>query len=273
MAANRLLDRETAILVTPAMARAWLDQNRDDNRKVSLANVRKLAHAMKSGEWMINGETIKFDTKGRLLDGQHRLFAVLEADVSVYMEVRYGLDERAMYTIDTGKKRTMANAVQMAGHKNSSLVAGAINVILGYLNDDLEQTVSAVKRSATNIEAVEFAEMHPELAGLATKVEGLKLRSIGPPAMILGFFWIFSQRDSDMAHIFMEDLAVGASLRLDDPVFVLRERLLNNRASKSVKLTRRVMAALIIKAWNARQAGRSMLRLAFAVNEEFPEIA
>lgn len=68
--------------VTPMKAARWLKRN-IANRRVSPKVVRNYAGDMSRGEWLLNGEAIKFDRDGNLLDGQHRLGAIVHNGKSV----------------------------------------------------------------------------------------------------------------------------------------------------------------------------------------------
>ena len=57
---------------------------------------------MKAGRWQLNGEAIKFDKNGHLLNGQHRLHAVVRADTTIQMLVISGLDPETRTTMDSG---------------------------------------------------------------------------------------------------------------------------------------------------------------------------
>ena len=81
--------------VTPALALEWLEKM-GANRSVAQRYVEAFARDMRAGEWTLNGETIKFDVQGRLVDGQHRLWAVVQADVTVEMDVARDVPEAAM---------------------------------------------------------------------------------------------------------------------------------------------------------------------------------
>lgn len=64
--------------VTPEMAHAWL-AGQANNRKPSDRTIAKYALAMKQNTWMADPRMpLSFDEDGRLADGQHRLFAVIE---------------------------------------------------------------------------------------------------------------------------------------------------------------------------------------------------
>jgi hypothetical protein len=80
--------------ITPAKAAEWLEAN-TTNRPVSRTVVRSFAEAMKRGEWIVTHQGIAFDVSGVLIDGQHRLAAVLDADVPVAMTVFTDVDDGA----------------------------------------------------------------------------------------------------------------------------------------------------------------------------------
>jgi hypothetical protein len=72
--------------ITPAKAAELLESN-TNNRPLSRATVRVFADAMQRGEWKTTHQGIAIDTNGQLVDGQHRLAALVEADVPVKLTV------------------------------------------------------------------------------------------------------------------------------------------------------------------------------------------
>ena len=79
--------RTETILVTPEMARRWLDSNTRSNRRPSAKTVDAYAREMAAGRWLVTHQGIAFNQAGELVDGQHRLLAIIEADVNVLMMV------------------------------------------------------------------------------------------------------------------------------------------------------------------------------------------
>lgn len=75
--------------ISPALAEEWLKKN-TFNRRISPQSVSKYASDMVSGKWTLNHQGIAFDDKGVLVDGQHRLHAIISACVSVDMMVTWG---------------------------------------------------------------------------------------------------------------------------------------------------------------------------------------
>lgn len=93
------------VLVTPELATKYLSFN-DGNRKVRQAWVSYLENVIKSGEWKATHQGIAFSEAGSLLDGQHRLMAIVQAGIPVNLLVTYGLPDESFSVIDSGIKRT-----------------------------------------------------------------------------------------------------------------------------------------------------------------------
>ena len=98
------------MIVTPNMATEWLEQNKR-NRHIRQSHVDDLAQEIKSGLWKFDGATIRFDTEGNILDGQHRLWAVIESGLSIDTFVVLGLESDVFAVIDTGIVRTGADVL------------------------------------------------------------------------------------------------------------------------------------------------------------------
>lgn len=108
--------------VTPEMAKDWLE-GQAKNRKWKRDVVDRYKSEMVQGNWQINGQPIIIDAQGRLIDGQHRLMAIIETGLSIKMLIVRGIREDAIKTIDTGKKRSMGDIFQMQGVYNSKLIS------------------------------------------------------------------------------------------------------------------------------------------------------
>lgn len=102
--------RSTWMKVTPAKAREWLDNANIGNRGVSKVHVKRLAKDMRRGDWGNTPEAIAFDVNGRLIDGQHRLHAIIESDRTIEIWVVTDCDVDAQKYIDAGRKRSLVDA-------------------------------------------------------------------------------------------------------------------------------------------------------------------
>lgn len=116
--------------ITPDIAKTMLGEN-VNNRRISHDNVNMFAREMRNGEWRFNGEAIKFSKDGRLLDGQHRLLAVIAADKPLTTLVIRGLEDETQQTMDSGKTRTLGDVLTLRGEKNSTQLASLARRISG----------------------------------------------------------------------------------------------------------------------------------------------
>ena len=64
-------------VITPELAEQYLTKNTNNYRSMSNSVVNAYATDMKTGNWKFNGDSIKFNKSGILVDGQHRLAAIM----------------------------------------------------------------------------------------------------------------------------------------------------------------------------------------------------
>lgn len=100
------------VLMTPEMAAALLERN-TDNRHVRKPHVKYLAGIIERGEWILTNQGVGISKSGRLLDGQHRLMAIVMADKPVNIQVTEGLDDEAYMAIDTGITRSGTDVTKL----------------------------------------------------------------------------------------------------------------------------------------------------------------
>lgn len=115
--------------VTPEIASQWLKGN-TLNRPLRLGYVVKLAEQMKAGAWRV-AQPISFNGDGTLLDGQHRLSAIVRSGTTVEMLVVRGLAHDVFDVLDQGVARSAADLFSLRGGKNvAKACAIAASIIL-----------------------------------------------------------------------------------------------------------------------------------------------
>lgn len=119
-------------LVTPEMAKEFLQRNSNNYRKLSESVVRSYRIDMESGNWKFNGDSVKFNKSGLLVDGQHRLTAIVRSGVSVPMVVITDIDDD-VNIYDIGKARTLKDIAYASGmcygaHNNTTI--GAVSFLI-----------------------------------------------------------------------------------------------------------------------------------------------
>lgn len=127
------------ITVTPKMAAEWLETN-ERNRPLTRKAFHRLAAQMQDGTFRFVGDPIRFSTEGKLLDGQHRLYGIIQADVSMPFLIIWGLDPDTQTVIDNNQRRTAAQALALTGIGPASLASSAARML-----HRLEQKVPGVE--------------------------------------------------------------------------------------------------------------------------------
>ena len=119
------------ILVTPEMAAGWLQRNKI-NRAVRKHAVDHYARQMRLGQWRLTHQGICIDADGNLVDGQHRLEAIVQSQVSVEMMVTV-LSKTATalaMPLDTGMLRSYADILSIP-KKHIEVVRAACEIADG----------------------------------------------------------------------------------------------------------------------------------------------
>ena len=119
--------------ITKPIALEYLKANINNPRgKSSLSRsvVKRYAEDMKNGKWEMNGEPIVFDEDGVLKNGQHRLAAIVMADIPVKILVVRGVS-RDTIVYDIPLKRTTAQMVTAMGFECNPSITAAANIIVG----------------------------------------------------------------------------------------------------------------------------------------------
>lgn len=122
--------------VTPAMAAEWLERN-TRNRPISKHTVTAYARDMRAGNWLVTHQGIAFNRRDELVDGQHRLHAIIEANVTLWTLVTFGLPSgklkhgmTVMDTVDRGRPRSVADQLKVQhGMKHGTVLAAICSSI------------------------------------------------------------------------------------------------------------------------------------------------
>lgn len=254
--------------ITPEIAKEMLQLN-IGNRPLSATNVDVLVKAIKAGGWKLNGETIKLSKAGRILDGQHRLEAVVKSGRTIKTLVVEGLDDDIFDSLGEGKPRSGADTLYIMGEKNCTRLNSCLIMIDKYITGRVEKNVTY-----SNSEIKGLMSKYPEARDCLHKIK-VQGKSLAFPCVMDACFYLFSKKDESLADVFMAKVFRGAGLEEGDPEYALRERLVNNSLSKA-KLPKAYVFALFIKAWNHARAGNKIGHL--KLNErngklaEFPTI-
>lgn len=124
----------TEMVVTPDTAKLWLEKNNPKNRKINFERVYTYANDMKNGNWDITGDGICFDEQGVLLNGQHRLSAVVCSNTPALFLICTGMPRSINY--DSGRKRTIKDNIKMFVGADYSTKLIAVASLAMHIIDD-----------------------------------------------------------------------------------------------------------------------------------------
>lgn len=97
--------------ITPEDAKTLLESN-EKNRKFSKPYAKRIAAEMKAGIWHETHQGIAIDVEGHIIDGQHRLAAIVDSGMKQTMVVTSELPADAYKYIDIGKRRSAADRLR-----------------------------------------------------------------------------------------------------------------------------------------------------------------
>lgn len=250
-------------VITPAIAAKYLEANRS-NRPTSRGIIADYVSAMLAGEWLFNGEAIKFDRDGKLVDGQHRLHAVVKAQKPIAFLVIRGLDPEVFKTIDTGKKRSGGDVFAIKGVKDPNNVAAAMRLLHRTLANEF-----ALKKRISNTVLDELRQRHPRLVALAEEAVRTPYSTtlLAPSSLMFAFYMAVSVNEKRARQFFR---ALSGRREPNDPLIPqavrLRERL-TSTMDELVKPSPRIRLAWVIEAWNRTLEGKPAERFSRILTE------
>lgn len=255
--------------ITPSEAARLLKLN-TNNRCLSERRVTALANSMIRGEWVVNGDTLRISKAGRLLDGQHRLNAVVRSGLPQTFFVIHGLDDEAFKTIDTGRARTPGDMLSTEGIPHYNTVASASSLYLKW-----KWTGNPVhgnpEKHPTHTQIVEFAKSrHDLLSNAQQSANSNWLRKYLSASSTAFLMTAFSEDSEYHSKTFFAELETGVVASTRSPTLLLRDRLMENKASKQA-MKKGYMLALTFKAYKAHRDGRDVKFLRVRTEGDAPE--
>lgn len=255
--------------VTPKKAMEWLKRN-INNRPLSQGWIDQLARAMTDKAWRLNGDCIRFNGNGDLIDGQHRLNACVTSGKSFESYVVRGLEHDAFDTIDQGRKRTIGDVFARQGYKHYVTLGSAVRWLWLHETNSLPYRVKGTLRPD---QANEILERHPAIHAAVEMARGLcGKQKLIHPGLLAFLYYVTSESDEKKAVAFWNGVVNAEGLTKQSPAKVLHSRLVSNLGSVA-KLNVETIAALCIKSWNAFKTGKPVGTLRWSENEDFPTIS
>jgi hypothetical protein len=233
--------------ITPRDATEWLRCNRN-NRPVRKRHVEFLAQEILDGNWQVNGQPIVIAEDEQVLDGQHRLFAIVEAGKSIKSMVVYGISPDAFKTIDTGAVRTGADALFLYFPQVQHYIVKACATAAQWCSRMDRKAIGHGRLSNTAV--IEYVKEHLSMLQCAETLQGYP-HEARPLSLGCGvaLYEMFQRKNQDDASRFMRRLYTGEDIIRSDPEYILRAAFIRD-AAQVAKYPLAIRMRMVIKGWN-----------------------
>lgn len=251
--------------ISPQTAQKWLAKFNTQNRNMKNTHVVSLVSDMVSGNWLVTGDTIKFDKVGLLIDGQHRLKACVKSGEGFWTYVARGLNTAVRDVIDTNAPRLASDVLQFTGRTRTRTLASVARICMhreagGYHFVGPNRGVEKL----TNAQILSYIETHPEVEkmvhaprpNIPTSQSGFMASSVWIYAMLE-----MSKIDPDLAKEFEEKILTGQYGEKGDPRWAFSQGLSvirNNKHTQELSISQALY--LIFTAWNDMRDGEKPMR-------------
>lgn len=245
------------VTVGPELASIWLERNRN-NRGIRRINQARINRAMEIDTFKFVGDPIRFSKRGDLIDGQHRLKGIIATGTEQQILVMRGFDDDAVLFIDQGSNRQGGDqlAIAKVTKSNTNDWASIARLAIRWDAGDILSNILVVG----NPEVVAFCEEHHEAMQRAVAAARAQYKRIKIRVSIAGAVHFFAEEiDRDLCAKFFRGLAHGNDLHSNDPVFVLRNTMLERKQRDRFTLNEEL--SLVVRAWNGTRKGQSFQRL------------
>lgn len=258
-------------LIGPEEAHKLLLRNQV-NRPLSTTSVNTLAEEMAKG-WMPTPDAIGFDVNGQLVNGQHRLHAVIKSRMSVPMHVITGLDVGAFEVTDTGRVRSGADMLSILNYKYRHIVSGVCRM-------ELLREAGVMRMRIQPRDVVRMAGRIQTINEAVYLVYG-SYKDVRGWCSMTALAWCLTRAIGQKRCMdWFGGITIGASLEADDPRFVLRRRFqtTGNRGERRNGTDQTISQIhLLWKSWEMFSAGETCQRLqlpreGFGIRDLWPSV-
>lgn len=252
-------------LITPAYAAELLKMN-TNNRAIRQSKVDALAESMRKGEWELSNDAITISEGNVLLNGQHRLMAVVKSGVPCNFIVYTGAPDSTFDIMDTPSLRKVSDVIQRKGGTNTVRMQATIAAVSRWI-DDYENNWETLFRfdnhaRGTRREAITYYEEHKDILtkwlNRAAQIVDKNVALL--PVTTLAGFAVFLEsklnHSEEKIVTFLKELILDG-MTSNGTILYARKRLLRNKM-KLETLKRGDDIRLLVRAWNDFCLGRQV---------------
>lgn len=245
------------VTMTPEMAAQILSEKNLRNRRLRPSVVRKYSHAIRTGQWRLTQQGVAIGSDGTLLDGQHRLAAIVDADTPIQIALATDCDPTTFSVLDTGMARLAADVLHMKGASYSNHLAAGLKMYLLMQNYSDKVWSGAAPHYPTHAEIGDLFDDREDDASFASALAASahsSCRQISRSATVaFTLLCIDAEHNRDRIEQFCVRLGSGVGLEDTSPILRLRAALTNGilatKRTSGGRLSQTHLACLI-KAFN-----------------------
>lgn len=261
--------------INPPLAEEYLRHHKV-NRPLREKHVLRYVGMMMQNQWKLTHQGIAFDSEGNLIDGRHRLTAIVRSGVTVRMKVTRNADLDTIHLVDGGIKRNLADSLEIMGEKQPRILATLINAYHKIQVAENESVAAAKSASPERTAALKLLEANPGLRGSIAIGERVYRALRFPKGVAGALYYDMSSADAQEAEVFFEYLVSGSGLTEGDPIYSLRKKVQRESGSRP-RRNHLDYAAWTRKAWNAWLAGDDLQIITWSPGgqrkEGFPKLS
>lgn len=245
--------------LTPALAEKFLGQN-IDNRNVRPRKVLQYARDMRNGKWQMSNDAVTFNWNGRMDNGQHRCLAVIESGTTIRVIVVKGFDPEAREVMDTGAKRSGADALRFAGFtQNPNMLAALARVADARENGYLKTAMATSIPDLTNSDILAWAELNPDASHAIALSKRTASKMQITPSTWAYCLYEFEKLNGPAAIEFAESTAdMRGFTGRDDPRKVMLDIFQRAAVGQRRKPGTAETIYIVFRAWNAWIEGQNL---------------
>lgn len=238
--------------IGPKEAQKLLEGN-EANRRIKKVHLEWLVLQMNEGKWRPEtGEAIKISKTGKLIDGQHRLLAIIKSGKTYEFLVVEGLEDEIYSVVDSGVSRTAGDSLFVIGVTNAYAAAAMIRAYAALKDEEYDGFRNYKKVNAEDI--LKMYEETPEIwDNYVAKAYSLYtgFHKTLTQKFIGSWYKFLSELAPEKAEEFFVKLCLGMNIKTTvDPVGTYRQWLLDMKMNR-MRQSSKDRNGYFILAWNS----------------------
>ena len=272
------------ILITPSIAKEMMEKN-THNRPLKKRTVSWYARQMKEGNWTLSGQTMSIAEDGTIIDGQHRLAAIIQSDTSLYFNVARNVPKESFINYDKLSARSLSDVLSIEHIPNSTRIAAMLSKYESLQTGNLSAIGfgSSLTAASSGLKIEKGRRLDKEVIELYNKnaqlwqdihthstscYNKLRLFNISQAGAIMAYLILDKNHPYETVFSFFHQLFFNENVE-NSSIFILREKLIYGSIGSSLMLPK-LKYIYLVKCWNAFVKGKEIKAYSYNQSEVIP---